>query len=398
MSQQLARRSRAAVVAPQRWAGRLAWALLGLTVVLMAAALVIAFTGGETWNVKLAVIPVEFALAVVGALVAARTGNRLGWLFLAAGTAGALCTLMGAYAARVPSAEFPGAAWAAWIFPVVLGIDQPLLFLIPLLFPDGRPPSPRWRPVVWLAIIAGLGLVVTAALSNVDFSSNFPRLRDPVTVVAPLGTAYNLAEEAALLVFVIGAVSMVVRFRRSGHEERLQLKWFMYASVVSAVVFLVGVEYVPNGSLLEFDIVFPLVPAAVGVAILKYRLYDIERLISRTLAYAVVTGLLVGVYAGLVLLATQVFGLHTPVAVAAATLAAAALFNPVRRRVQRIVDRRFNRVGYDADQMVAAFAAMLRDAVDLDAVRAELVAVVNRAVEPAHISVWIASSRPGPPT
>jgi hypothetical protein len=398
MSQQLARRSRAAVVAPQRWAGRLAWALLGLTVVLMAAALVIAFTGGETWNVKLAVIPVEFALAVVGALVAARTGNRLGWLFLAAGTAGALCTLMGAYAARVPSAEFPGAAWAAWIFPVVLGIDQPLLFLIPLLFPDGRPPSPRWRPVVWLAIIAGLGLVVTAAVSNVDFSSNFPRLRDPVTVVAPLGTAYNLAEEAALLVFVIGAVSMVVRFRRSGHEERLQLKWFMYASVVSAVVFLVGVEYVPNGSLLEFDIVFPLVPAAVGVAILKYRLYDIERLISRTLAYAVVTGLLVGVYAGLVLLATQVFGLHTPVAVAAATLAAAALFNPVRRRVQRIVDRRFNRVGYDADQMVAAFAAMLRDAVDLDAVRAELVAVVNRAVEPAHISVWIASSRPGPPT
>jgi small basic protein len=164
------------------------------------------------------------------------------------------------------------------------------------------------------------------------------------------------------------------------------------------VVFLVGVEYVPNGSLLEFDLVFPLVPAAVGVAILKYRLYDIERLISRTLAYAVVTGLLVGVYAGLVLLATQVFGLHTPVAVAAATLAAAALFNPVRRRVQRIVDRRFNRVGYDADQMVAAFAAMLRDAVDLDAVRAELVAVVNRAVEPAHISVWIASSRPGPPT
>jgi hypothetical protein len=398
MSQQLARPSRAAVVAPQRWAGRLAWALLGLTVVLMAAALVIAFTGGGTWNVKLAVIPVEFALAMMGALVAARTGNRLGWLFLAAGTAGAWCTLMGAYAARVPSAALPGAAWAAWIFPVVLGIDQPLLFLIPLLFPDGRPPSPRWRPVVWLAIIAGLGLVVTAALSNVDFSSNFPRLRDPVTVVAPLGTAYNLAEEAALLVFVIGAVSMVVRFRRSGHEERLQLKWFMYASVVSAVVFLVGVEYVPNGSLLEFDIVFPLVPAAVGVAILKYRLYDIERLISRTLAYAVVTGLLVGVYAGLVLLATQVFGLHTPVAVAAATLAAAALFNPVRRRVQRIVDRRFNRVGYDADQMVAAFAAMLRDAVDLDAVRAELVAVVNRAVEPAHISVWIASSRPGPLT
>ena len=120
--------------------------------------------------------------------------------------------------------------------------------------------------------------------------------------------------------------------------------------------------------------------------------------ISRTLAYAIVTGLLIGLYAGLVLLATQVLGLHTPVAVAAATLAAAALFNPLRRRVQRIVDRRFNRVRYDADQMVAAFAAGLRDAVDLDTVRADLLAVVNRAVEPAHISVWIATSTPGPPT
>jgi hypothetical protein len=126
----------------------------------------------------------------------------------------------------------------------------------------------------------------------------------------------------------------------------------------------------------------------VGIAILKYRLYDIDRLISRTLGYAIVTGLLVGVYAGLVLLATEVLRFHAAVAVAAATLAAAALFNPVRLRVQRLVDRRFNRFLYDADQTVAKFAAALRDAVDLDTVRDNLLATVNSAVEPAHISLW----------
>src|ERR1035438_2893503 len=130
-------------------------------------------------------------------------------------------------------------------------------------------------------------------------------------------------------------------------------------------------------------------PVSVGVAILKYRLYDIDRIISRTLAYAIVTGLLVGVYAGLVLLTTQVFRVHTPVAVAASTLAAAALFNPLRRRVQKAVDRRFNRARYDADQTVAAFATRLKDAVDLDSVRDDLAGVVSRALEPAHVSVWI---------
>jgi hypothetical protein len=131
------------------------------------------------------------------------------------------------------------------------------------------------------------------------------------------------------------------------------------------------------------------VPLACAVAVLKYRLYEIDRIISRTLAYAIITGLLAGIYAGLVLLATQVFRVHTPVAVAASTLAAAALFSPVRRRVQRAVDRRFNRARYDADQTVAAFAARLKDAVDQDAVRDDLAGVVHQALEPAHVSVWI---------
>jgi hypothetical protein len=131
------------------------------------------------------------------------------------------------------------------------------------------------------------------------------------------------------------------------------------------------------------------IPVACAVAVLKYRLYEIDKIISRTLAYAIVTGLLVGVYAGLVLLATQVFRVHTPVAVAAATLAAAALFNPVRRRVQKAVDRRFNRARYDADQTVAAFAARLKDAVDLDSVRDDLASVAAKTLEPAHVSIWM---------
>jgi hypothetical protein len=134
---------------------------------------------------------------------------------------------------------------------------------------------------------------------------------------------------------------------------------------------------------------FLAVPLSIGVAVLRYRLFDIDRIISRTLAYAIVTGLLVGVYAGIVLLATRVVSIDAPVAVAASTLAAAALFNPLRRRVQRVVDRRFNRARYDADQTVAVFAARLKDAVDLDAVRDDLASVVHQALEPAHVSLWI---------
>jgi len=369
---------------------RLAWTLLLLIVMLMAAGLVLALAGRETWNDSLAEIPVEFVFAVVGALVAARTGNRLGWLFLAASLVGAVDVVTQAYAARTTGAELPGAAWVAWTFTLLLGITAPLYFLTPLLFPDGRLPSRRWWPVVWLAIVSVLRQMVTVALSDANFSSNFRRLRDPVTFVAPLGTAFNLAQSAGLLVFVAAVGSMIVRFRRAGTEQRLQLKWFMYATVVAALVILIAGEFT-NYLLPEFEIAFPLIPAAVGVAILKYRLYDIDRLISRTLAYAIVTGVLVGLYSGLVLLATTVLRFHSTVAVAAATLVAAALFNPLRRRVQRAVDRRFNRVRYDADQTVAAFAARLRDAVDLDAVRTDLLAAVSTAVEPAHVSVWTVS-------
>jgi hypothetical protein len=198
-----------------------------------------------------------------------------------------------------------------------------------------------------------------------------------------------------------GATSAAfIRRRGANAELRHQLAWLGYAGLMTAMWAVVLLIYLPvtngaNGWLgtltWAFLVLTPVVgiPLACAVAVLKYRLYDIDRIISRTLAYAIVTGLLVGVYAGLVLLATEVLRFRTPVAVAAATLAAAALFNPLRQRVQRAVDRRFNRARYDADQTVAAFAARLKDAVDLDSVRDDLAGVVYQALEPAHVSVWI---------
>jgi hypothetical protein len=181
-------------------------------------------------------------------------------------------------------------------------------------------------------------------------------------------------------------------------EARQQRNWLMAGGAAALVSFIAGgligaaggVWQVVGGVALAG---IAALPADVGVAILKYRLYEIDRIISRTLAYAIVTGLLVGVYAGLVLLARQVFSATSPVAVAASTLAAAALFNPLRRRVQRVVDRRFNRVRYDADRMVEAFAVRLKEAPDLDRVRGDLTSVVSQALEPAHVTVWTGSAR-----
>jgi uncharacterized membrane protein YfcA len=184
--------------------------------------------------------------------------------------------------------------------------------------------------------------------------------------------------------------SLAFRYRRAGTAERAQLKWLVY---VGAVIVVAALASVPVASINLQNATgtgaVALVPMAIGIAVMRYRLYDIDRIISRTVAYAIVTGLLAGAYAGLVLLATHVLRLHAPVAVAAATLAAAALFTPVRRRVQRAVDRRFNRVRYDGDRIVEEFAAGLKDAVDLETVRTGLAGVVNQAPEPAHVSVWV---------
>jgi hypothetical protein len=194
-----------------------------------------------------------------------------------------------------------------------------------------------------------------------------------------------------ILVFWLSFVGhQVLSWRRASGERRQQLKWLASGAGVSVAVIAVSFGISSTGATGEvLGIGLAALPVGIGVGILKYRLYDIDRIISRTLAYAIVTGLLVGLYAGLVLLATQVLQFHSTVAVAAATLAAAALFNPLRRRVQHAVDRRFNRARYDADEAVAAFAGRLKDAVDLDSVRDDLTGVVQQTLEPVHLSVWV---------
>jgi hypothetical protein len=194
--------------------------------------------------------------------------------------------------------------------------------------------------------------------------------------------------------WLVWLAGQMLSYRRSPGELRLQLKWLLSGATVSIVatiglVWLNNAPGVPRVLDGTAGVGTLALPVSIGFGIMKFRLYDIDRIISRTLAYAIVTGLLVGTYAGLVLLATRVLAFSSAIAVATSTLAAAAMFNPLRRRVQRSVDQRFNRARYDADQTVTAFAVRLKDAVDLDSVRDDLATVVQRALEPAHVSVWI---------
>ena len=248
-------------------------------------------------------------------------------------------------------------------------------------------------------MIASVGAIAGHDI-RVDASGNLLALSHPTGSSAWWGVVEAVFLPVLAVCWAGSVAGQAASYRRSSGERRQQLKWLLAGTAIAGVgiplaVWLSGMHGILAG--LAAGIAGACgqlgIPVCMGVAILKYRLFDIDRIISRTLGYAIVTGLLVGAYAGIVLLTTQVFRIHTPVAVAAATLAAAALFNPVRRRVQQVVDRRFNRARYDADQAIAAFAARLKDAVDLDSVRDDLADVVQQALEPAHVSVWISQRR-----
>jgi hypothetical protein len=278
------------------------------------------------------------------------------------------------------------------------------LIFTPLLFPTGRLLSPRWRPVAWLAGAATAALMVLGALGpELDLA------RDRV-IANPIGVAWagNPAEStvdltlSVLLVMsgLAAAVSLVLRFRRSRGEERQQLKWFTYAVALLPLFALADFLPYSGGSLLS-AVPLVLLPVAVGIAILRYRLYEIDRLINRTLVYGLLTALLAGISAGAVLVLGQVFGgvgTDPPSwAVAGATLAVAALFQPARHRIQAVVDRRFNRRKYDAAKTVEAFSARLRDEIDLDALSAELLAVAHQTMQPTTAALWLRPSVPARP-
>ncbi len=336
---------------------------------------------------------VNMAVPVTGFVLASRRPeNRIGWLFLVAGLALGLTGFSGQYALHALVADrgsLPAGQVFAWLSNWAWVIQTATLAFLFLLFPTGQLRSRRWRRAAWFV---GGAFALTAVCAVIAASSEWAH---PFTLSGPgspagLTTLFLLM--AAFLIsagLLVSVVALVIRFAKSSGEERLQLKWCAAAALLLVVVFVASIWV--NSAVVNVlqSVAFLCLWTAIATAVLKYRLYEIDRIISRTLAYAIVTGLLVGLYAGLVLLATHVLSFSSPVAVAAATLAAAALFSPVRRQVQRVVDRRFNRARYDADMTVALFAAHLKDAADLDSVRDDLASVVQRALEPAHVSVWI---------
>ena len=334
--------------------------------------------------------------AGVGVVVARRQPrNPIGWILLVFILMALLGDNAGAYAVLVYTHGHQGLplAQVAVLLAPLGYLAIPVFPLVILLFPDGRLTSRRWRWVLWAyAVLAAFFATAIYALTIAAVASHKIRLDSTGSTT---NTDHPPAYVAVLLVPILMIwlsfmAHQVLSWRRATDERRQQLKWLACGAGISLATFVAAVALGSTSTLAQvlFNGIAAL-PVSIGVGILKYRLYDIDRIISRTLAYAIVTGLLVGVYAGLVLLTTEVFRVHSSVAVAASTLAAAALFNPVRRRVQQAVDRRFNRARYDADQTIAAFAARLKDAVDLDSVRDDLAGVVHQALEPAQVSVWI---------
>jgi len=361
--------------------------------------------GGE--NIVVGVI-----FAVVGiAVVRHQPRNPIGWILLIAALGSeSLPTDAASYALlvyrlghRLPFGALAVLLQYTWV------VAAPLLLLIILLFPDGRLPSPRWRPVLWayLGVVAGLASCLYA-VAGTALAGHHARLDSGggLQVIDSPGGGYAWLAVAEPLIFLVLAgfwvsfvAAQVLSWRRSSGDRRQQLKWLMSgaAALAASQAIIQPVlnfdPHLPELAQLVLNVLLGLgaaaLPICVAMAILRYRLYDIDRIISRTVSYAILTGMLVGVYAGLVLLATRVLPVSGSVAVAGATLAAAALFNPLRQRVQRAVDRRFNRARYDADRTIAAFAAHVKDATDLDSVQVDLAAAVARALEPAHVSLWL---------
>jgi hypothetical protein len=333
-------------------------------------------------------------IPVVGALIASRLpANPLGWIWCAIGVAYGLSVV-----ARPLVLSVEGPLWVAntlegWGFVSLVG----LFAFVFLLFPDGRLPSPRWR---WVARAAGAitVLLLIAALF-------VPDTGDPTATGGPWplhGTAgrfVDVAVEAGVYVLfaivLAGMVSLVLRFRRAGPVERRQLTWFVYATVVNGVILVPEVLGILPTSLFWIVVsaaTFTLLPVALGVAVLRYHLYEIDRIVSRTVSYGLLTAALIGLYLLVVALLRPLLEPLTgssALAVAGSTLAVAAVFNPARRRLQGVVDRRFDRARYDAARAVDAFAARLRDQVDLDEITAGLCDTVAATVAPGRVGVWL---------
>jgi hypothetical protein len=389
-----------------------AWALFLPALALVPVGIVLGAAGqsrldlpagrGSELLVELSAAIAAVTFGVVGLLIArARPRNAIGWIFL--GSALTLAVMGAAYGyadlALYGGQGWPGGVWAGWlaswllIVPVFVGPC-----FVAQLFPDGRPLSPRWRPVLWLSVAASAYLALAPALDSGRLGS-YPTFDNPAALPDPVGEFVVDATwgVAILGLLAVSLVSIVLRFRRSRGIERLQLKWLALVGgvvLVSLVVAMV-LDAAPSplgtiAGIVTFG-AFALMPVAVAVAILRYRLYEIDRIVSRTLVYGSLTVILGAAYAGLVLVGQWAFSSFaggSNLAIAVSTLAVAALVLPLRRWVQRVVDRRFYRRRYDAQRTLEAFGARLREQVELDALAADLRAVVAETMQPAHVSLW----------
>jgi hypothetical protein len=328
----------------------------------------------------------------------------VGWLLLGLGllvVANGVVSGYVNYGLLTRPGALPGAGYLAGVANGIQVLWLACVSFVLLLTPTGSLPSPRWR---WWARVAAAAPVLLVLLSAVDpqpLLPEHPEVENPLAVPVPTELLLAVAAIAALIVLaslVAAAWSLVVRFRRARGVERQQLRWLALGAAVSgAVALLVGVV---AGAMAKDSLVLAalgtcvaLLPLATGASILRYRLYDLDRIISRTLAYGLLTVLLGGGYAGVVLGLGQLLGRDSSLVVAAATLAVAAAFQPARRRIQRAVDRRFNRRRYDAARMIQAFSGRLRQQVDLEALTGELLAVVEQTMQPTRVSLWL---RPSP--
>jgi hypothetical protein len=396
-----------------RAARLLAWSLFGLFVVLAAATpVLVAIRNGHASD-SLVALGIGFAL--VGALVASRQpANAVGWLLLAAAVALGLDTCTTVYASRSSS---PGAQWAGWLnsWLLFVWLYVPALFLV-LVFPAGRLLSRRWRTVVWLGMGGVTADIVGTAFAPgvLEIPADQP-IRNPLGIAGPVGDALSWLSGAGELLaagtLVLGGLSVFLRLRRAHGRERQQVTWFAYICIMALVPFVVlalvslvaGDDVAPWLNVVQVIAWWSLVallliglPAAIGIAILRHRLYDIDIVINRTLVYATLTLTLGTAYLGSVLLlqlALDPLTQGSDLAVAMSTLAVAALSRPARRRIQLLVDRRFFRRKYDAARTLQAFGSRLRDQLDVDALGNDLSDVVRETVQPTHVTLWLRGSR-----
>jgi hypothetical protein len=388
-----------------RIASPLAWSFWALSVAFAAFGLFFLYLNGSFEDLLDESLGMDAVLALafptVGAIIASRRpGNAVGWIFCAIGLCGGASIFFaqyGIYTLVTNPGSLPAGVFATWIATWIWlpSVTLTITFLL-LLFPHGRLLSPRWRPVAWLAAAGTIAGAALLALAPWDLLEPGVPARNPFGIEGLRDVGMAVPTPIFLIgipTMLLSVVSLVLRFRRSQDEERQQLKWFVYASVL-----IVGALFVPllvpgaASSVLQL-LVMPSLPAAAGVAILKYRLYEIDTIINRTLVYGTLTATLVATYFGSVVLLQRAFhaltGQESQLAVVVSTLAIAALFQPFRRRIQGFIDRRFYRRKYDAARVLAAFNARLRDEVDLNALSSDLIKVVKDTMQPAHVSLWL---------